>query len=197
VLFESCVFLTIGVFLSSFKYTYPSRLARVDDFSAMAPLLLTVLLTLTTGASAATQVTWASVAFVNHGEKIPYLSKGPYNLTPLGATQLQSAGSVFRDRYLSPPVNGSQLTIGTPINGLNVNDIENTQLYIASLNDEHISASAMAFMQGVYPPRGESGSLSMDEESLLGNSSLVQFPLNGYQYPNIETLGSLDYNSIW
>jgi hypothetical protein len=162
----------------------------------MTPLFLTALLTLATGGSAATQVTWASVIFVNHGEKIPYLNRGPYNLTPLGANQLLEAGSVVRDRYLSPPVNGSQLTEGFPINGLNVNDIENTQLYIASQNDEYVSSSAMAFMQGLYPPRS-SGTLTVDEESIMGNGSLIQYPLSGYQYPNIETLGSLDFNSIW
>jgi hypothetical protein len=162
----------------------------------MAPLLLTVLLTLATGTSAATQVTWASVAFVNHGEKIPFLNQGSNNLTPLGANQLLSAGSDFRDRYVSPPVNASQLTVKTPINGLNVNDIENTQLYVASQNDEWVSASAMAFMQGLYPPRS-SGTLTLDGESIMGNGSLIQYPLDGYQYPNIETLGSLDFNSVW
>jgi hypothetical protein len=162
----------------------------------MAPLLLTVLLALATGTSAATQVTWGSVAFVNHGEKIPYLNHGSNNLSPLGAHQLFSAGSVIRDQYLSPPVNVSRQTTGTPINGLNVNDIENTQLYIASQSDEYVSSSAMAFMQGLYPPRS-SGTQTVDGESIMGNGSLLQYPLDGYQYPNIETLGPLDFNSIW
>ena len=150
-------------------------------------------------AMASTQVTWASTAFTYHGEKLPFLNNGPYNLTPLGAQQLLLAGSLLRARYVSPPVNGSQLTVSLPINGLNVNDIENSQMQILSTNDEYVTASAMAFMQGLYPPKNANGegTLTVDEESIMGNGSLIQFPLGGYQYPNIESLGSLDFNSIW
>ena len=66
-------------------------------------------------------------------------------------------------------------------------------MVIMSTNDEFVTASAMAFMQGLYPPRG----VVVDDESMLGNGTLEQFPLGGYQYPNIESLSDLDFNYIW
>ncbi|KAH8684624.1 histidine acid phosphatase-like protein [Tricladium varicosporioides] len=143
-----------------------------------------------------TQVTWASVVYTYHGERIPFLHGGPYNLTPLGAQQALNAGQVIRDRYISAPANGTQLTTAMPINGLSVNDINNSQMEVLSLSDEYITASALAFMQGLYPQRSTSSEV-VDEESILGNGSLVQFPLEGYQYPNLGTVSTLDFNYIW
>ena len=125
---------------------------------------------------------------------MPSLSDGPYNLTPLGANQLFDAGSIIRSRYVSAPDNGSEITTAAIINGISVNAIDNSQLYILSTDDEYISSSALAFMQGLYPPRN---AVVIDLESILGNSSLEQYPLNGYQYPNVGTVSSLDFNYIW
>lgn len=169
--------------------------------SAIMAHLLTTLLFLSTTASAATsaadqnQITWASVVFAYHGEKIPFFHQSPYNLTPLGANQLLQAGEAVRSRYISSPGNGSQAA-EAPINGISMNKIENTQLDILSTSDEYVSASALAFMQGLYPPRSTSNAV-VDEESLMGSGSLLQFPLSGYQYPNLATLSDLDFNYIW
>ncbi|KAF4633022.1 hypothetical protein G7Y89_g5097 [Cudoniella acicularis] len=163
---------------------------------AYTPHLLVALLALTPALAQdlQTQTTWAAVVFTFHGEQIPSLHDGPYNLTPLGANQLLNAGQVIRDRYISAPVNGSEITIAMPINGLSSDEIDNSQMEVLSTNDEYISGSALAFMQGLYPPRN---TIVLDEESELGNGTLEQFPLNGYQYPNIETLSTVDYNYIW
>ncbi|PQE08874.1 histidine acid phosphatase protein [Rutstroemia sp. NJR-2017a BVV2] len=113
------------------------------------------------------------------------------SLTPLGAQQLYSAGSVIRDRYLSS--NDTQLTLGLPINGLSTGTIVNSQMQILSTSDEYVVASAQAFMQGLYPPvAGMNGG-----SSTLGNKSVVNYPLGGYQYPNINSLSTEDYNYIW
>lgn len=159
----------------------------------MAPTTLLTLIALwaSVAASASNQITWGTVVFTYHGEKIPYLAADGSNITPYGANQLIAAGQAIRDRYVSPPVNASR---SAPINGLNPDAIDNSQISILSTDDEFISTSAMAFMQAVYPPRS---AWIIDSESILSNKSLEQFPLNGYQYPNIETVGSLDFNYIW
>ena len=139
------------------------------------------------------QLTWGAVVFTFHGDKIPDLAYTGYELTSLGANQLVEAGSVIRDRYVSPPSNGSEITIGEPIDGLG-SSLDNTQIEIVSTTDEYVVGSAIAFMQGLYPPRGND---VIDTETELSNGTWLQYPLSGYQYPNIETPSTLDYNSIW
>lgn len=157
--------------------------------------LLTAILALSTTALAQTQeVVWSAVTYTYHGEKTPALFPGPYDLTPLGANQLYEAGQVFRNRYISGPANGTTTTAPSPINGISVSAIDNSQLSILGTDDPWVSASATAFMQALYPPRN---SIVIDLESMLGNLSLDQYPLNGYQYPNIESLSVLDFNRLW
>lgn len=161
----------------------------------MAPLLTAILaLSATAFAASTQQVVWSAVTYTYHGEKTPALFPGPmYDLTPVGATQLYEAGGILRDRYVSSPANNS-ITNAAPINGLNSNAINSSQILIWSTDDPWVSASAMAFMQSFYPPRD---TIVLDLESMLGNSSLDQYPLNGYQYPNIQTLSMLDFNRLW
>lgn len=144
----------------------------------MAPFLLSVYLSLSATAfvASANLVTWGALNLIYHGEKIPVLHEGPYNLTPLGANQLLSAGQFIRGRYLSS--NSSATDASIPINGLSTDVIDNSQMEVMTMTDEYITASALAFMQGLYPPRGGTG-LQVDEESILGNGTLEQYPLNG------------------
>jgi hypothetical protein len=114
-------------------------------------------------------------------------------LTPIGANQLYEVGQVYRERYITAAGNSS-LTTASPIYGLNTNAIDSAQLQIMATDDQWETASAMAFMQGFYPPRN---ALVLDLESMLANSSVAEYPLNGYQYPNIESLSMLDFNHIW
>lgn len=46
-------------------------------------------------------------------------------------------------------------------------------------------------MQGLYPPT------ILEPESYLSNSTYLQYPLGGYQYPNIGTVNALDFDYIW
>jgi hypothetical protein len=149
--------------------------------STMASLLLTACLSLSAAAlvKGDNEITWGSVVFTYHGEKIPNLYEGPNNLTPLGANQLLQAGQTIRNRYINGSSNGSQITTHYPINGLSVNGIDNSQMEILTMTDEYLTASALAFMQGLYPPRSTATEV-VDEESIMGNGSLEQFPLNGY-----------------
>src|SRR3954451_15731596 len=102
------------------------------------------------------------------------------------------AGSIIRDRYIQPPSNGSQLTTSAPIAGISVFGIENTQISITSTDEEYVSGSALAFMQGLYPPNDN----FLDSAGQLANGDYIQSPLNGYQYPNIETVGLNDMNYV-
>jgi hypothetical protein len=137
---------------------------------------------------------WSAITFTYHGEKVPSLSSTDYSLTPLGAYQLYAAGQLIRARYVDPSLNASDIfTFSAPINGLSTNMIANSQLYVLGTDDEYVSGSAMAFMQGLYPPVG----FVVNEESEMANMSVVSGPLGNYQYPSIESVGALDFNYIW
>lgn len=176
-------------FQSSHFYIHSRTMASI--------LHLTALLALTTTALAQSEIVWGSVIYTYYGEKTPSLTSGPYNISPLGATQMLQAGSFIRSRNIDPPTNSSsssQLGVAAPINGISVQAIDNTQLYALSTDDEFISGSAMAFFQGLYPPRGFP---IIDEQDILANGTNLGFPLDGYQYPNVETVSELDFNYIW
>lgn len=134
-------------------------------------------------------VTWASVSFIYHGEKTPSLHTSPYNLTPLGATQLYSQGQHLRERY----ING---TTGSVINGMTASVLDNSQIYMLGMDDNFVSASAMAFMQGLYPPFPELGEDAVNAV----DGKAIQYPspaLNGYQYPALSLVSELDFNYLW
>ncbi|CZR52153.1 uncharacterized protein PAC_02030 [Phialocephala subalpina] len=162
----------------------------------MAPALrFTALLSLSaTTLAQTTQVTWAAVAFTYHGEKIPDLHSSPYYLTPYGANQLLNAGQVVRERYISPPTNGSLQTSSAVVNGIETVAIDNSQLYILAPDDTPTSQSAIAFMQGLYPQRT---GVTFDQQDTMADGVLVQYPLDGYQYPAIATVSDLDFNYLW
>jgi hypothetical protein len=138
------------------------------------------------------QTTWGSVVMTLNGEKSPDISTAYPNLSPLGAQQALSSGQVIRTRYIEGP--GTNITNYYPIQGLAVNEITNSQLFILAADEDYTAATAQAFLQGVYPPLGV---LYVDSESLLANGSVVQYPIGGYQYPTIDTISSLDFNYVW
>ncbi|KAH7410767.1 histidine acid phosphatase-like protein [Cadophora sp. MPI-SDFR-AT-0126] len=158
---------------------------------------LLALLTLTSPVLSQTtdtnQITWAAVTYTYHGEKTPdfHTSARTVDLTPLGAEQLFLAGNGIRNRYIVS-TNISQDTVA--INGLNKNNIDNAQLDVMTMEDPYLAASAMAFMQGLYPPFD---AITSDEEAARGDGGRYEFPLNGYQYPRIATMSELDFNHIW
>jgi hypothetical protein len=161
----------------------------------MASFFVTVVLAVSSArlvASQAKQTTWGSVVMALHGERTPDIADAFPNLTPLGAQQAVSAGSAIRTRYIQGP--GNNVTNSYPIPGISANQIDNTQLYLLSADDDYIAGAAQAFMQGLYPPLGVT---YINEEAILANGSLVQYPLGGYQYPTIDTISPLDFNYVW
>ncbi|KAI0007506.1 phosphoglycerate mutase-like protein [Xylariaceae sp. FL0662B] len=149
-----------------------------------------------------TETVWSSFAFVLHGERTPLRGKLEPSLTPLGAQQLYSQGQLFRARYLS---NSSlsdadnSLTTNSPIVGLEREALDNTQLSVSSSTDSFVTGSALAFMQGLYPPVTQSFAYNNGgvNASTLANGTQINYPLDGYQYPSIQTLSATDPNSVW
>ena len=136
---------------------------------------------------------WSTVIYTRYGDRTPYVLPTAYTLTPLGATQMHSAGNKFRDRYLGIPENGN-----TVIQGISPIQLDNDQVSVISLRDQFVVASAQAFMQGLYPPlRASSNNTFINGQSQLANGSNVVSPLDGYQYPQIETVSPFDFSSIW
>lgn len=169
---------------------------------ALAAFLAALLSSGASAQTAATETVWASVAYVFYGETTPD-QIGSRALTPLGSQQLYAQGGAFRARYLTANVSLSQeqnlITTKAPIWGIEDNAIDNNMLKIVTNQDPWVTASALAFTQALYPPSNQtytesSGGVSM---AILSDGSYADYPLKGYQYPNIESLSILDPNAIW
>ncbi|KAL8380876.1 hypothetical protein RB595_005257 [Gaeumannomyces hyphopodioides] len=154
-------------------------------------------------AQASNERVWGSVAFVYHGERQPLQLTSSPALTPVGAEQMRAQGEVLRARYLArngTVAPGLAAVAGSArILDLERNAIDNTQLSVQTSSDPHMGPSAMAFFQGLYPPLNQSVSKGAGgmESATLYDGSLVNFPLDGYQYPRIQTLSSSDPEYIW
>ena len=140
---------------------------------------------------------WSSVVVTLYGDRIPLLSPELSILTPLGAQDLYDAGALFRQRYIAPS-NGSGSDI-LLIDGISPFEIDNIQVLAQSLLEIFVLQSAQAFLQGLYPPVDQTpnNATLLADDYLLSNGSSVQYPLNGYQYPQLYTTSDLDPNSIW
>lgn len=137
---------------------------------------------------------WAVFAFTTYGDSTPTLFPQSRTLTSLGAQDLYTAGSIFRKRYVHPIANGAT---STGIQMISPYMLNSSQVNIYSTTDQFIAASAQAFMQGLYPPLERSyNETYIDGTSILANGSVIDSPLNGYQYPRIYTAGLTDSNSI-
>jgi hypothetical protein len=137
---------------------------------------------------------WGVFAYTIHGESIPNalaVTPGAKVLTDFGANQLQAAGSTFRDRYVpstDPWSNSATAIQYLPAGFLNARDVD-----VFSTTDQYVSASAQAFMQGLYPPLDQSSTIYSDS---IGNETIDTAPLYGYQYARIVTLGEADPSSL-
>ncbi|KAL1846267.1 hypothetical protein Plec18167_005893 [Paecilomyces lecythidis] len=138
-----------------------------------------------------TEKVWSVVAFTLYGDTTPTALSEPRRLTPLGAQDLYTAGSVFRNRYVTLLSNGNQSSTG--VQGISPYLLSADQVNIYSTSDQFVAGSAQAFMQGLYPPLNISYNGSyLDSASTLANGSVASYPLNGYQYADIFTAGWTD-----
>ncbi len=108
---------------------------------------------------------------------------------------MRSQGLVFRNRYLRPAHHDEHVGIA----GIEPETVDNSQLVIEASTDRCSSASAIAFMQGLYPPwPHDTCSFDSPGHSRVANSSIPNYPLCGYQFPNIRTISPInDPDSIW
>ncbi len=86
------------------------------------------------------------------------------------------------------------------LTGLSNWNIDNEQVAVVTIDDEPTAVAAQAFMQAFYPAYSLSPNASgqtLDPSSVLANKTYVDNPLNGYQYPLIQTFSALDPISIY
>ncbi|KAI0180746.1 phosphoglycerate mutase-like protein [Hypoxylon sp. FL1284] len=153
-------------------------------------------------AQSVNETVWSSFAYVLYGERTPDRGIIAPSLTPLGAQQLYSQGSLFRARYLSNSSLSDQdnaITTQSPIAEIEQRALDNSQITVSSSTDSYVAGGALAFLQGLYPPvtnefASNNGGANA---STLANGSSIEFPLGGYQYPNVHTISSSDPDSVW
>jgi len=142
---------------------------------------------------------FATVAFIRSGERTPWLRSGPETLTALGAQQMYELGQNFRGRYIAD--SDGPTGLGTlPIADMATARLNPNQLFIQTPDKPYLVASAQAFLQGLYPPVSINATRNgpfADSIAELTNGTAVDFPLGGYQYPNIQSLSDMDPQSVY
>ncbi|MCJ1306244.1 hypothetical protein MMC08_009063, partial [Hypocenomyce scalaris] len=119
-------------------------------------------------AQAAAQTVLGVYIFSRHGDRTAK-STPPTNLTDLGYQEVFTSGTYFRDRYIADGAT-------TQIVGISPNVVKYAQISASAPLDTVLMPSVQGFLQGLYPPVGETlGSQT------LGNGTVIQTPLNGFQ----------------
>lgn len=119
--------------------------------------------------------------FHRHGDRTPK-TYTPVNLTALGADQVFSSGTFFRNRYISS-------TAQMPILGMSHDIALLSQMSVTSPIDTTLQNSASVFMQGLYPPAGTAASQE------LANGTSVEAPFGGYQYIPVNAVSNAASNA--
>ncbi|KAI5466211.1 histidine phosphatase superfamily [Mariannaea sp. PMI_226] len=134
---------------------------------------LHLLLALSSAASVTAAETVLGVyMFHRHGDRTAKAWK-PVNLTSLGADEVFSSGTYYRDRYVDSKAD-------LKVKGLSSDQAVLSQLSVTSPIDNVLQSSALVFIQALYPPSGH--------VEVLANGSHVEAPLNGYQYVPVNTV---------
>jgi hypothetical protein len=139
-----------------------------------------------------------SVVFVRTGERTPILAGGDQVLSALGAQQMYALGQNFRTRYVNE--DGGPDGLGVQQMSIERNVLNNDQLLVQTLDTPYLFASAQAFMQGLYPPYSINATRNgpnADVTGLLANGSAIDFPMGGYQYAQVHTVGQFDAQSVY
>ncbi|EXJ91756.1 acid phosphatase [Capronia epimyces CBS 606.96] len=124
--------------------------------------------------------------FSRHGDRTAKMTP-PANLTTLGLEEVYTSGTYYRNRYVASDASHR-------IHGINSDLIKQSQITASAPTDTVLQNSAQGFLQGLYPPVGETlGS------STLRNGTVVQSPLDGIQFIPLQTVttGTNSENSAW
>lgn len=105
--------------------------------------------------------------FQRHGDRTAK-ALPPAKLTDLGYNQEYMSGNFFHQRYISA---SSQ----NHIEGISSSVVNLAQISASAPQDTVIQNSGQAFLQGLYPPVGQSAN------ETLRNGSVIYSPLSGYQ----------------
>lgn len=143
----------------------------------MHPIILTVTAFLAFGISqsaAASERVLGVYIFHRHGDRTAK-AWTPVNLTALGADEVHASGTFYHSRYIS---SSSDLHIV----GMSSDVAVLSQLSVSSPEDNVLHNSATSFLQGLYPPTGNS--------EVLANGTKVEAPLGGYQYIPVDEVTS-------
>ncbi|KAF2721635.1 phosphoglycerate mutase-like protein [Polychaeton citri CBS 116435] len=150
---------------------------------------------------------WSSVIFSRTGERTPrMLGNISPQLTSLGAQQQYDTGAFFRNRYIqSQDANSSSGAYDdldkAPLQNLNQWSSNPVDVWVGAMDDQYSSASAQAFLQGLYPPVQLNLTGNPDNNtratSFAQDGEFIEAPLRGYQYSQISTYGPQDPMSIY
>ncbi|KAJ9617211.1 hypothetical protein H2200_000932 [Cladophialophora chaetospira] len=124
--------------------------------------------------------------FSRHGDRTAK-STPPTVLTDLGYQEIFTSGSYYRSRYVASDAS-------RPIHGLASDIVKLSQITASAPVDNVLQASGIGFLQGLYPPVGETlGSQT------LRNGTVVQTPLNGFQLLPLQVVqnGANSENAAW
>jgi Histidine phosphatase superfamily (branch 2) len=141
---------------------------------------------LAAGSASAQETVLGVYIFSRHGDRTAKETP-PTSLTDLGYEEVFTSGTYFRNRYIAAGASNK-------IYGMNTDLVKESQITASAPVDNVLQNSALAFLQGLYPPVGETlGSQT------LRNGTVVQTPLNGYQLIPLQTVstGSNSENSAW
>lgn len=135
-------------------------------------------------------------AFIRSGERTPLLTGDSQVLTALGAQQMYKLGQNLRARWID---GDGDAGLGIQnIANMSADILNNDQISVQTLDKQYLVSSAQAFMQGMYPPHALGNSTGLgDSTGLLADGSVVQAPLNGYQYAAVQSFNEFAYNSIY
>jgi len=152
-------------------------------------LLRTILSTLILAVLAYADEDYTIIGSLIYGRHNDRPAKPAEYLTPIGAESQYKIGQFYRERYFgldssNKKVHDDDRDNSTVISALDGNGLfVNGQIYAEAVSSNVILFSHYAFLQGLYPPQdvdGTSvGNLTLAE---IANGSVIENPLNGYQY---------------
>lgn len=133
----------------------------------------------TSNVFAAAETVLGVYIFHRHGDRTSK-STPPTALTALGADQVYTSGTWFRNNY----INGS-----SPILHVSSDLVTLSQLSITAPVDNVLQSSAIVFTQAIYPAAGSAA------DQTLANGQSTQAPLGGYQYIPVNVVTSASSTS--
>jgi len=141
---------------------------------------------LAAGSAAAQETVLGVYIFSRHADRTAK-AWPPTSLTDLGYEEAFTSGTYFRNRYVA---SGASY----PIYGINTDLVKESQITASAPVDTVIQNSAQGFLQGLYPPVGQ----TLGSETLR-NGTVVQSPLNGYQLIPLQAVsaGTNGENDAW